>query len=67
VYALDLALAGCFETLSVSHIYVAAAARTEAQRKAALTPAEQNAGLAISYAIFGRFERQAKERLSCAD
>jgi len=65
VYALDLALDGCFETFYPSHLQVAAAARTEAQRKAVLTPTEQNAGLAISYAIEGRWEKQAKERLAC--
>jgi len=67
VYALDLALDGCFVSLSASHIFVAPAALIEAQARAALSPAEQNAGLAISYAIFGRWERLAKERLSCAD
>jgi hypothetical protein len=65
VYALDLALDGCFEIFYPSHRHIASAAQTEAQRKAGLTPAEQNAGLAISYAIAGRWEKQAKERLSC--
>jgi hypothetical protein len=65
VYALDLALDGCFELTYPSHRQVAIAAQTEGQRKAGLTPAEQNAGLAISYAIEGRWEKQAKERLSC--
>jgi hypothetical protein len=65
VYALDLALDGCFEMFYPSHVHIAAAARTEAQRRAVLTPAEQNAGLAISYAIEGRWEKQAKERLAC--
>jgi hypothetical protein len=37
----------------------------EARRKIGLTPAEQNAGLATSYAIEGSWARQAKERLSC--
>ena len=53
------------DTLYASHMNVAWAAQEEARRKAVLTPAEQNAGLAISYAIAGRSERQAKERLSC--
>jgi hypothetical protein len=48
-----------------SHRHVASAAQTEAERKAGLTPAEQNAGLAISYAIEGRWAKQAKERLAC--
>lgn len=65
IYALDLALDGCFEVAYPSHRYVANAAQSEAQRKAVLTPAEQNAGLAISYAIEGRWEKQAKERLGC--
>jgi hypothetical protein len=65
VYALDLALDGCFEIIYPSHRHLASAAQTEAQRKAGLTPAEQNAGLAISYAIEGRWEKQAKERLAC--
>ncbi len=65
VYALDLALDGCFEMISPSHIHIAAAARTEAQRKAVLTPTEQNAGLAINYAISGRWEKRARQRLSC--
>ena len=32
---------------------------------AGLTPAEQNAGLAIGYAISGRWEKEARERLAC--
>ena len=67
LYVLDLAISGCFETISPSYREIAAAAQDEARRKATLSPAEQNAGLAISYAIFGRWERLAKERLSCAD
>jgi hypothetical protein len=65
LYALDLAFDGCFETIYPSHRSVASAAQTEAQRKALLTPAEQNAGLAMNYAIEGRWEKQAKERLDC--
>lgn len=65
LYGLDLALDGCFEMLSPSHIFIARAAQTEAERKASLTPAEQNAGLALNYAISGRWEKQARERLSC--
>ena len=65
LYALDLALDGCFETIYPSHRYIAHFVEAEAQRKAGLTPAEQNAGLAISYAIEGRWEKQAKERLAC--
>lgn len=67
LYALDLAISGCFEIISPSYRNIASAAQDEARRKALLSPAEQNAGLAMSYAIFGRWERQAKERLSCAD
>ena len=67
LYALDLAISGCFETISPSYRSIAWTAEYEARRKALLSPAEQNAGLAISYAIFGRWERLAKERLSCAD
>jgi hypothetical protein len=65
LYGLDLALDGCFESFYPSHIHIAGAARTEAERKAGLTPAEQNAGLAISYAIEGRWAKRARERLSC--
>jgi len=65
LYALDLALDGCFESFYPSHIHVAGAARTEAERRAGLTPAEHNAGLAISYAIEGRWARRARERLAC--
>ena len=65
LYTLDLALAGCFETLYPSYHAIAMAAQEEARIKALLTPAEQNAGLAMNYAISGRWERQAKERLSC--
>ena len=65
LYGLDLALDGCFESFYPSHIHVAGAARTEAERRAGLTPAEQNAGLAISYAIEGRWAKRARERLSC--
>lgn len=64
-YALDLALDGCFEMLQPAYVQVAGRASDEAQKKAALTPAEQNAGLAIGYAISGRWEKQARERLSC--
>ena len=67
LYRLDLAISGCLETISTSYRSIAFAAQDEARRKALLSPAEQNAGLAISYAIFGRWERLAKERLSCAD
>jgi TPR repeat protein len=67
LYALDLAISGCFETISPSYRSIAFAAQDEARRRSLLSPAEQNAGLAMSYAIFGRWERQAKERLSCAD
>jgi hypothetical protein len=65
LYQLDLALDGCFELFYPSHIYVAEALGTEAERRARLSPAEQNAGLAISYAIEGRWAKQARERLSC--
>jgi hypothetical protein len=65
LYALDLALAGCFETAYPSYTSIAMAAQEEAHRKVGLTPAEQNAGLAMSYAIAGRWEKQARERLSC--
>jgi len=64
-YALDLAIDGCFESSRPSYISVADAARTEASKRTELTPAEQNAGLAIGYAIAGRWEKQARERLSC--
>jgi len=64
-YALDLAIDGCFEWSRPSYVNVANAARTEASKRAALTPPEQNAGLAIGYAIAGRWEKQARERLSC--
>lgn len=36
-----------------------------AQAKAVLTPAEHNIGLAIGYAISGRWEKQARVRLAC--
>lgn len=65
LYALDLALDGCFESIYPSHRNIAHYLQTEAERKAVLTPAEQNAGLAISYAISGRWERQARDRLDC--
>ncbi|HEX5122465.1 MAG TPA: hypothetical protein VFV97_04390 [Rhodanobacteraceae bacterium] len=64
-YALDLALDGCFEWSRPSYVNVANAARTEATKRADLTPAEQNAGLAIGYAIAGRWEKTAREQLSC--
>jgi hypothetical protein len=65
LYTLDLGLAGCFETLYPAYQNIAMAAEQEARSKALLTPAQQNAGLAMSYAISGRWERLAKERLSC--
>ena len=64
-YALDLAIDGCLEWSRPSYVSVANAARDEASKRAVLTPAEQNAGLAIGYAIAGRWEQQARERLSC--
>lgn len=67
LYWLDLALDGCLETIAPMYFTIASAAQDEAGRKAVLSPAEQNAGLAMSYAIAGRWEKKAKERLSCAD
>jgi len=64
-YALDLALDGCFEAFVPMYMEIAGRASDEAKTKAVLTPAEQNAGLAIGYAISGRWEKQARERLAC--
>jgi TPR repeat protein len=64
-YALDLALDGCFEMWQPTYMQIAGRASDEAKTKAVLTPAEQNAGLAIGYAISGRWEKQARERLLC--
>jgi hypothetical protein len=65
LYALDLALDGCFEMFHPSQGAVASAALTEALRRTELTPPEQNAGLAMYYEIAGRWEQQAREHLSC--
>lgn len=64
-YALDLALDGCFEMFLPSYMQIATRASDEARKKAVLTPAEQNAGLAIGYAISGQWEKPARERLAC--
>ena len=66
-YTLDLAIAGCFETSIPLYVYIANAVKNETRRKSVLTPVQQNAGLATLYAISGRWERQAKERLACAN
>jgi hypothetical protein len=66
LYRLDLAIAGCFETLAPLDTYVGAAADDEAHRRASLSPAQQNAGLARYYEISGKWEKKARERLSCA-
>jgi hypothetical protein len=67
LYTLDLALGGCYELIVPTYRAAAAAAQTESVRKAKLSPAQQNAGLASFYEISGRWERKAKERMSCAD
>ena len=67
LYTLDLFTDGCLEMFVPTYAFVAFAAEDEARRKAALSPAEQNAGLAIYYGIGGRWEQKARERLSCAD
>jgi hypothetical protein len=66
-YKLDLAMAGCFETIAPTYIYIRAAALDEARRRHVLSAAQQNAGLAIYYEISGLWEREAMETLSCAD
>jgi hypothetical protein len=66
-YALSLALAGCFETAVPTYIYVANAAVDEARRRHSLNAAQHNAGLAEFYAISGRWQRKAMERLSCGE
>jgi hypothetical protein len=67
LYRLDPALAGCFEMFYPSDRAVAMAAQDEPRHGAALSPAQYNAGLAAFYAISGRWQRRAHERLACAD
>jgi hypothetical protein len=55
------------ETSIPLYVYIANAVKNETRRKSVLTPVQQNAGLATLYAISGRWERQAKERLACAN
>ena len=64
-YALELALAGCFESIAPTYRYVAYAAIDESRRRHSLNAAQHNAGLAEFYAISGRWQRKAMERLSC--
>jgi hypothetical protein len=66
-YALALALAGCFETGVPSYIYVANDAIDESRRRHSLNAAQHNAGLAEYYAISGRWQQKAMERLSCGE
>jgi hypothetical protein len=67
LYNLDLALDGCLELITPSYRAVASAAENESRRKAALSPEQQNAGLATFYEISGRWESKAKERMACAN
>ena len=64
-YALELALAGCFESIAPTYRYIAYAAVDESRRRHSLDAAQHNAGLARFYAISGRWQRKAMERLSC--
>jgi len=67
LYALDLALDGCYERVVPMYRAVATAAANESRYRAQLSPAQQNAGLATFYEISGRSEQKAKERMACAD
>ena len=67
LFRLDLALAGCFETLTPTDLYIGAAAANEVRRRSGLSPAQQNAGLARYCEISGRWEKAARERLSCTE
>lgn len=67
LYGLDLALAGCLETLQPDFRTLAGSVENEARRRAALTAEQYNAGLATYYEISGRWEQSAKQHLACAD
>lgn len=67
LYNFDLALAGCLETIQPDYRGLAWAVRDEERRRKALHAEQHNAGLAAYYEITGRWEKEARDRLACAD
>lgn len=66
LYGLELARSGCLERETPTYVAIAQSASDEERVRAALGPAQQNAGRALAYELAARWGIATKQRLGCS-